>query len=156
MRPLERDEIEVDVNTFGKLIIMDDILTNIENEELLEGFKISQRVEEGQSHVARFSLKQLPHLYSMYGQSKEIPTTVDGHANFIAMSYAWGDPAGHKTKILLNCYKHSVGQSLYASLRQFRSIEFFQKGGKIWIDALCIDRNDDAEKIEQFKLTGNV
>ena len=33
---------------------------------------------------------------------------------------------------------------------------FFQQGGKIWIDALCINQNDDSEKVEQLKLMGNI
>lgn len=53
-RPPKKDEMQVNANTFGKFITMDDILTNIENEELPEEFNISQRIE-GDHHTSPYS-----------------------------------------------------------------------------------------------------
>ncbi|KAK4221303.1 hypothetical protein QBC38DRAFT_134839 [Podospora fimiseda] len=66
--------------------------------------------------------------------------------DYIAMSYTWGDPTPEHT-ILLNGHEVKVRTNLYTMLEQLRtSPELKRPSIKIWIDALCIDQDDHAEK----------
>ncbi|KAH8660892.1 heterokaryon incompatibility protein-domain-containing protein [Tricladium varicosporioides] len=82
--------------------------------------------------------------------------------NYVAMSYAWGDP-NEKKEIILNGHSVQVTTNLESGLRHFRNMEYFRKGGKIWIDALCINQEDVPERNEQvakmgliYKQAGNI
>ncbi|KAK4664258.1 uncharacterized protein QC763_503950 [Podospora pseudopauciseta] len=66
--------------------------------------------------------------------------------DYIAMSYTWGPPEPSHT-ILVNNHEVQVGGNLYQMLLRLRkSVEVKQSHLKVWIDALCINQNDDKEK----------
>jgi len=73
--------------------------------------------------------------------------------NFRALSYSWG--TGERThRVLLPEGKFPVTPSLYAALQHVRRIT----GGPIvlWIDQICINQDNEAEKTAQVKLMGEI
>jgi len=73
--------------------------------------------------------------------------------NFRALSYSWG--TGERThRVLLPEGTFPVTSSLYAALQHVRRIT----GGPIvlWIDQICINQDNEAEKTAQVKLMGEI
>jgi hypothetical protein len=69
-----------------------------------------------------------------------------------ALSYVWGDP--DKTlPILVHGHRMNVTINLYAALLQLRnhSIERI-----LWVDAICINQEDQAEKEHQIQYMANI
>ncbi|CZR52815.1 uncharacterized protein PAC_02692 [Phialocephala subalpina] len=64
-----------------------------------------------------------------------------------ALSYTWGDPQD-TVPVFVNDLEHGVTRNLYAALQHLRHET---EDVHIWIDALCINQHDDAEKSEQVK-----
>ncbi|KZL85690.1 heterokaryon incompatibility protein [Colletotrichum incanum] len=71
------------------------------------------------------------------------------------MSYAWG-PEQPTASIFLNGTEIDIRVNLAAGLRRFRTMDYFKRGGNIWIDALCIDHSDETEKASQIPLMGSI
>ena len=71
---------------------------------------------------------------------------------YTCLSYVWGDQSA-PVAISINGQQHYVRRSLHSLLCRLRA---FDIGTNIWIDALCIDQTDDAEKAEQVKLMANI
>ncbi|KAG7284016.1 hypothetical protein NEMBOFW57_010374 [Staphylotrichum longicolle] len=65
--------------------------------------------------------------------------------DFSALSYSWGSPDDIKT-ITLNGRPSPVGANLEAALRALRNEPHFAAGLRLWVDALCINQTDLAEK----------
>jgi hypothetical protein len=107
-------------------------------------------------YIARVPLQELPPFYSPVEYQAESYTPANDPNNYLAMSYAWGDPNGPKCTIFLNGHSVEVGYNLAAGLRQFRRMEYFQKGGKLWVDSLCINQNDPIEKAGQVQHMGRI
>ncbi|KAK4109235.1 HET-domain-containing protein [Canariomyces notabilis] len=77
--------------------------------------------------------------------------------NYVAMSYWWGPKDEEPTaEIVVNGRIVKVRENLEAGLRQFREMEYFQQGGKIWIDSLCINQQDEAEKQDQVQMMASI
>ncbi|KAF9885415.1 hypothetical protein FE257_012937 [Aspergillus nanangensis] len=70
------------------------------------------------------------------------PSTYD------ALSYAWGD---HEVSEAIHCNGSYIGitKHLAGALRRFRSTTMPRK---IWVDAVCINQNDDEEKAQHIHL----
>ena len=49
----------------------------------------------------------------------------------------------------------SIGRELYSALKQLRKVNEEGELG-IWVDALCIDQNDMAERNEHVKMMGEI
>ncbi|KAH7333256.1 heterokaryon incompatibility protein-domain-containing protein [Rhexocercosporidium sp. MPI-PUGE-AT-0058] len=73
-------------------------------------------------------------------------TTLIEPGSYYALSYCWGDLRSKK-KILINNTIVEVGHNLEAALQQLRSRGYI----RIWIDALCINQNDDEERGLQIR-----
>lgn len=73
-------------------------------------------------------------------------TTLIEPASYYALSYCWGD-VRKKKNIVINDTIFEVGHNLEAALRQLRSRGY----SRIWIDALCINQNDDEERGLQIR-----
>jgi hypothetical protein len=70
-----------------------------------------------------------------------------------ALSYTWGDASKTET-ILVNGCRFEATVNLHAALLQlrgFESSEDYSRNDLIWIDALCINQNDDSEKSLQVQ-----
>ncbi len=63
---------------------------------------------------------------------------------YIALSYMWGDQT-HPETILVNEQTFAIGANLHEALRQLQAEEPIC----LWVDAICINQNDDLEKGEQ-------
>ncbi|KAL6411762.1 hypothetical protein AUP68_04136 [Ilyonectria robusta] len=74
-------------------------------------------------------------------------------APYYALSYVWGSAAS-PSPIRINCNEHSVTTNLEASLRQLRASGFTDV--PIWIDAVCINQADIAERNEQVRIMGHI
>jgi hypothetical protein len=84
------------------------------------------------------------------------PSYLDHHPPFAALSYVWGSPSPGSELITLENKPFRVGINLAVALRFFRD-EFktsakpdFSPPAFIWVDALCINRADTAEKADQI------
>lgn len=73
----------------------------------------------------------------------------DEQCQYEALSYEWGDPEKPPMFIELNGEKRSVRENLWWALWNLRD----EKDVRIlWIDALCIDQDNELEKNHQVSL----
>lgn len=72
---------------------------------------------------------------------------------YTALSYVWGQQRPTPDVIICNNVPIPVTENCYLALKHLRATNgsFF-----IWIDAICIDQNDDADKIQQIGLMGDI
>ncbi|KAH0538830.1 hypothetical protein FGG08_004606 [Glutinoglossum americanum] len=88
------------------------------------------------------------------GDSEDIPhcrlthTSLDHEPQYVALSYAWGDPNNRDT-ILLDGRPFRVTRNLDIALRNLRGQGLTER---LWVDALCINQNDLAERSQQVQL----
>lgn len=72
--------------------------------------------------------------------------------DYFALSYAWGDP-----NITSTIYLHGWPFNVTANLVTFlKSIRKADKSLPVWVDAVCINQNDDKERGRQITLMGKV
>lgn len=71
---------------------------------------------------------------------------------YFAISYAWGTEPASRT-ISCNGEDFQVTDHLYHCITSLCNIYGFQD---IWIDAICINQNNDAEKAEQVSFMGDI
>lgn len=65
--------------------------------------------------------------------------------DYMALSYTWGNP--HDTcEIFVNGQSFQATKNLERALRAIRGHEVIRAGYKLWIDAICIDQNNNAER----------
>jgi hypothetical protein len=85
---------------------------------------------------------------------KNIPVCYISHTSlhedpkFVALSYAWGDTKDSRMILLENC-PVTVTKTLYDAMMTLRPLEV---PIVIWIDYLCIDQHNKAEKEQQVPL----
>jgi hypothetical protein len=72
--------------------------------------------------------------------------SLDSTPSYNALSYAWGDPLDPKFQISLSGRAFMVRKNLWEALHQIR---FESEELIIWIDAICINQSDLAERSEQ-------
>jgi Heterokaryon incompatibility protein (HET) len=78
--------------------------------------------------------------------------SLDDNPEFHALSYAWGDPGD---KLDLFCSGQIL--SVYENLGNFIRLASAQYSyTPLWIDAICINQEDDAEKNHQIPLMGKI
>jgi hypothetical protein len=65
-----------------------------------------------------------------------------------ALSYFWGDQ-DNRQYIVVDNQKLAVGQNLYGALSRLRDHDFTRI---LWIDAICIDQQNDKEKEAQIQM----
>ncbi|KAH7252746.1 heterokaryon incompatibility protein-domain-containing protein, partial [Fusarium tricinctum] len=85
-------------------------------------------------------------------------TELDGQAEFNALSYVWGDPSVTET-IYVNGNKVQVTTNLASALRHTPHHLDESKntaGKRIWVDAICINQDDGAEKTHQVSTMGRI
>jgi hypothetical protein len=68
---------------------------------------------------------------------------------YIALSWAWGTPTKLRREIKVNGESHNIWPSLFVALLELRKR---YAPFDIWIDALCINQSDEAEKMVQIPL----
>lgn len=74
---------------------------------------------------------------------------------FSALSYVWGAPAptASSPTVLINAHPTRVTPNLHAALARLARQRF---AGPVWIDALCINQADAAEKSSQVAMMGRI
>ena len=86
------------------------------------------------------------------------PVRLDECLPFVALSYVWGDPSVGSEIITVNGHPKRIGANLAAALRFFRKTHQPSALGAeaspelprhIWVDALCINQEDNSEKYVQ-------
>lgn len=65
--------------------------------------------------------------------------------DYACLSYTWGDPT-RTVEIVANDCQILVTVNLEASLRAMQKRSMFNSGFKVWIDAICINQADSAER----------
>ncbi|KAK8015199.1 hypothetical protein PG990_008495 [Apiospora arundinis] len=78
---------------------------------------------------------------------------LDGTHAFTALSYVWGTYAADPQYILCDGIRVNVTTNCHSALLHLRKVL-----GKltIWLDAVCINQNDDYEKTRQIPLMGDI
>lgn len=79
--------------------------------------------------------------------------TKDTGTNFRAISYTWGRSDLVETIIINSKYTLTVRRNCAFALRQYR--EHFAES-PMWIDSICINQVDEAEKTKQLQLIGTI
>jgi hypothetical protein len=149
-----REDIMIPVDDIVNLLTHEDFLSDIED---MMDMRIA-RHESGPKTYGKMPIKDLNPLFKA---SKPTPKANDPN-NYVALSYAWGLEKPTET-IFVNDQQVQVRENLAAALKQFRTMEYFTSGGRIWIDTLCINQDDDEEKQDQiemmsmiYNLAGNI
>ena len=76
------------------------------------------------------------------------PVSLTHDPKYEALSYTWGSP-GKICEVLLNGKSFSVQENAEAALRRLRRTD---ESRTVWIDAICINQTDQAEKEGQLVL----
>ncbi|KAI1349839.1 heterokaryon incompatibility protein-domain-containing protein [Xylaria sp. FL0043] len=77
--------------------------------------------------------------------------------DYMALSYVWGAAEGvRKRPILLNGEQFLVLPNLYNALLQLRRTRRIRQGFKLWVDAICIDQENSAERSKQVSRMRNI
>ncbi|KAK4548437.1 hypothetical protein LTR36_009347 [Oleoguttula mirabilis] len=66
--------------------------------------------------------------------------------NLVAISYTWGAPVFNR-KLTVNGMVYPITENLYSFLRRYR--QDGDAASRLWIDAICINQHDAAEKAVQ-------
>ncbi|TDZ22179.1 Heterokaryon incompatibility protein 6, OR allele [Colletotrichum orbiculare MAFF 240422] len=89
----------------------------------------------------------------MYFSEDEPPRLMTHpYQSYVALSYVWGD-ATDLRPITLDGQCFFVTQNLEAALRNLRHPSW---GVRVWVDAVCINQADLAEKAAQIKMMGRI
>ncbi|KAF5655218.1 heterokaryon incompatibility (het-6OR allele) [Fusarium heterosporum] len=73
---------------------------------------------------------------------------LDDNPKYEALSYTWGDPQDYRY-IKVDGMRKEITVNLYNALYRLRDSK---QERCLWVDAVCIDQNDDAEKSQQVNL----
>ncbi|KAI2621622.1 HET-domain-containing protein [Hypoxylon sp. NC1633] len=77
---------------------------------------------------------------------------IDDNPQYEALSYVWGDPS-KKRQISLDGHTIQVTENLFYALRRLRSASSTRT---MWVDAVCINQGDNAEKSVQVCMMGTI
>ena len=78
---------------------------------------------------------------------------LDDHPKYEALSYVWGDMSNQLSICVSGGKTVNVTRNLHAALSRLRLRD---KERFLWIDQLCINQQDDAEKVAQIKLVRDI
>jgi hypothetical protein len=84
------------------------------------------------------------------GSTDNLPEPRYTWGDYLALSYTWGDPSD-RCEIYVNGEPLYVTQNLARGLRVLRDKAYIKDGWKLWIDAICINQEDNGERATQVK-----
>jgi hypothetical protein len=78
---------------------------------------------------------------------------LDTRPAYTALSYVWGQRISSRRRIICNDVAFCVTSNCYSALQHLHA-----KNGTfdIWVDAICINQNDQNEKMHQINLMGDI
>ncbi|CAI7606502.1 unnamed protein product [Penicillium bialowiezense] len=103
-----------------------------------------QPLKTGQIRLLKFHPGEIED--RIYCEMRNI--SLDNKPDYFALSYVWGTILNH-TKISLNGHELEIGKNLYIAINHLRTHEERFTSHFVWIDALCINQKDNAEKAQQ-------
>lgn len=109
----------------------------------------SDRPTPSEEDLSWDTLLDVPHADAAKTKEKE-------PGKYQTLSYVWGDP-GIKRPILVDGCTFEVTLNLWSALRRLRNRPGEGEGlgvRKMWIDALCINQNDNEERTRQVTMMG--
>ncbi|KAK2031512.1 heterokaryon incompatibility protein [Colletotrichum zoysiae] len=145
-----KHEIILPLNELSNMISAEDLLTAVRSSELNDKIKINRLLDDSVTWEGKLDTKHLNPFFRPPNPKQPID-----RESYVAMSYSWG-PEKPSAAIHLNGIEVDVRENLAAGLRRFRTMDYFKRGGKIWIDALCINQSDEAEKATQIPMMGSI
>lgn len=86
-------------------------------------------------------------------QGKLVDASTTDHPAYIALSYTWGDPKDTRPMLIEGKHKlinRNAASFLSQMVEQLQ--EATEESAKFWIDAICINQEDDAEKSQQVQI----
>src|SRR5271154_3222751 len=106
--------------------------------------------------VSYFIVKNVRYLpkNGFYPIKTKMPSTgcasLNSPPSYVALSYVWGDPA-RKKDLNIDGKVVRITESLDTALRHLRSFGGNITSRPLWIDALCINQDDNDEKSCQVR-----
>jgi hypothetical protein len=88
-------------------------------------------------------------------QCRLIRAALDDRPHYEAISYVWGDPAITDT-ILCNDQVMDITVNLVQALRRLRPRHGEMPSRTLWVDAICIDQSNLAERSKQVPLMAHI
>lgn len=153
-----RGDLLIPVDDIVNLLTRDDWISM--SQDIGKGFDMSITGPPGPG-PKRCGILPLKDLNPFFRTPQPVSKSVDPD-NYVALSYAWG-PESPTFPIFINDQLVEVRQNLGLALQRFQTMDYFLNGGKIWIDALCINQDDEEEKQVQianmsmiYNLAGNI
>ena len=90
----------------------------------------------------------------LLGPSESLPPQeVEDDVSYRCLSYTWGDPTSQQYDIVLNDCTFKVRKNLYEFLHMARQ---YYPNLELWIDAICINQDDNSEKSEQVQRMADI
>src|SRR6266536_3059763 len=81
-----------------------------------------------------------------------VPENLNHNPEYKALSYEWGSPENSRTITLSGQYV-SVRQNLWSALWHLRKNG---RIGRLWVDALCINQDDERERGHHVSMMGSI
>ncbi|EFQ35690.1 heterokaryon incompatibility protein [Colletotrichum graminicola] len=146
-------EIILPLNELATMLSFEDLQTTVQNSELNDKVRRNILLDDSVTWEGKLDTKHLnPFFHPPRPRNRKQPIDPE---SYVAMSYSWG-PEQPTASIYLNGMEVDVRVNLAAGLRRFRTMDYFKRGGKIWVDALCINQSDAAEKASQIPLMSSI
>lgn len=79
-----------------------------------------------------------------------------GDVPYKALSYEWGLPSDDDPDIIIDGHTVKIRKNLSEALKQISSVIRYVGFLFLWIDAICINQSDDAEKSHQVQKMGRI
>jgi hypothetical protein len=104
---------------------------------------------------------RLLQVHACYGYKKEgapvqcdlFVVDLDTQPQFSALSYVWGVATDNPRTILCGGTELAVTPNCYSALSHLRQ---YLGTFTIWVDAICIDQNNEEDKVHQIPLMGDI
>ncbi|KAK3058475.1 hypothetical protein LTR09_000039 [Extremus antarcticus] len=112
---------------------------------------VYQRLDHTEGHIRVFELQPGKWDDDLRGELRVVDLTKK--PTYEALSYTWGTPPKHERQGTNSSARHSINGNLYCALRRLRQQRTVRT---LWVDALCIDQENNREKSQQVAMMGRI